>query len=159
MENLIPPLGYRSRYPAQSNPNSLNLMFFMSLFIDEPMDWATLTNSIAALTKNTASEVRYVASTEELSDDESIVDIVVMELRGQSDYALEIYWKGMNKLAKDAVAMHISTALNSPVIISTGDLPPFSWLRLCPNGMIETINLNTEKLGKDSTVSYTIEGQ
>ncbi len=85
-----------------------------------------------------------------------MINILVMELRGQADYALEIYWNGMNELADDTVGMYLAIALQSPVIVPDNAASPFSWLRLSPSGIIEQIDLDRERLHEDSTVSYVV---
>ena len=131
-------------------------MCFSSVFINSPPDWEAVSKAVAALARNAASDIRYISSVEELSDDKTVIEIVVMELRGQADYAMEIYWKGMNLLADDAVGMYLANALQSPVIISDDDPSPYSWLRLSPNGIIDQIDLDIEQLDDNSTVSYTV---
>jgi hypothetical protein len=131
-------------------------MCFSTLFIKEPRDWATITNAVKALTRNRASDVRYVGDVENLSDEKSIVDVVVMQLTGDADYALEIYWKGMMELADDAVGMYLANALGAAVIISDDNPSPCTWLRLSPNGIIENIDLDIEKLDEHSIVKYKI---
>lgn len=130
-------------------------MCFSSLFIRTPKDWGTVTNAVMALTQNYAADVRLVASIEELSDDNSNVEIVVMQLRGKADYAIEIYWKGMAALADDAVGVYLANALGSPVIVSDMDPSANSWLRLTPDGMIEKINLDIKQLDEHAVVAYT----
>ena len=131
-------------------------MCFSSVFINSPSDWKTVTRAVAALARNAASDIRYIGSVEEMSEDKTVIDIVVMELRGQADFAIEIYWKGMNELADDAVGMYLANALQSPVIVSDDDPSPYSWLRLSPNGIIEQIDLDIEQLDDNSTVSYVV---
>ena len=109
-----------------------------------------------ALTRNRATDVRYVGDVENLSEQKTIVDVVVMQLTGEADYALEIYWKGMVALADDAVGMYLANALGSTVIISDDDPSPYSWLRLLPNGIIEKIDLDIEQLDEHSTVTYKV---
>lgn len=131
-------------------------MCFSTLFIKEPRDWSNITNALKALTKNRASDVRYVGDVENLSEEKSIVDVVVRQLTGDADYALEIYWKGMMTLADDAVGMYLANALGAAVIIWDDSPSPYSWLRLSPNGIIENIDLDIEQLDEHSIVSYKI---
>ena len=131
-------------------------MCFSTLFIKKPQDWATITNAVKALTRNRASDIRYIGDVENLSDEKSVVDVVVMQLTGNADYALEIYWKGMMTLADDAVGMYLANALGTAVIVSDDSPSPYSWLRLSPNGIIENIDLDIEQLDEHSIVSYKI---
>jgi hypothetical protein len=111
---------------------------------------------VVTLTRNAASDIRYISSVEELSEDKTVIDIVVMELRGLADYAMEIYWKGMNELADDAVGMYLANMLQSPAIVSDDEPSPYSWLRLSPNGIIDQIDLDIEQLDENSTVLYVV---
>ena len=131
-------------------------MCFSSVIINSPSDWNTVTRAVAALARNAVSDIWYIGSVEEMSEDKTVIDIVVMELRGQADFAIEIYWKGMNELADDAVGMYLANALQSPVIVSDDDPSPYSWLRLSPNGIMEQIDLDIEQLDENSTVSYVV---
>ena len=133
-----------------------NQVCFSSLFIKTPKDWAALTDAAMTLARNRASYVRYIADIEDLSEDKLIVDIVVMQLHGDADYALEIYWKGMTDLADDAVGMYFANALGSAVIISDDDPSPGSWLRLTPDGIIEKIHLDIKQLDEHSIVKYEV---
>jgi len=131
-------------------------MCFSTLFIKEPQNWATITNALKSLTRSGVSDIRYIGDVEDLTDDKSVVDVVVMQLTGQADYALEIYWKGMMTLADDAVGMYLANALGSAVIVSDDSLSPYSWLRLSPSGIIENIDLDIEQLDEHSIVRYKI---
>lgn len=131
-------------------------MSFSTLFVNTPKDWDILTMAVKALTRNTATDVRYVSSIEDLSADKSIVDIVVMQLSGKADYALEIYWKGMANLAEDAVGMYMANALGSPVIVSDESPAPRSWLLLSPNGIMEQIVMDIDQLDEHSIVDYKV---
>ena len=114
----------------------------------------TVTDAIIALTRNCAADVRYIGSDEDLSDDMSIVEIVVIRFQGKADFWLQIYWKGMADLADDAVGMYLANALGSPVIISDDSPSPYSGLLLTPGGTIEKIYLDIEKLDEHSIVDY-----
>ncbi|MEI8016945.1 MAG: hypothetical protein WCH39_02040 [Schlesneria sp.] len=129
-------------------------MCYSLLFIKAPKDWATITNAVIALTRNSAVDVRYVASIEDLTDDMSIVEIVVMQLSGKADYALQIYWKNMAILADDAVGMYLANALDAPVIISDDGPSAYSWLLLTPGGIIQKIDLDIVQLDEHSIVEY-----
>jgi hypothetical protein len=131
-------------------------MSFSTLLIKSPNDWFTVANSLIALTQNVATDVHFVDSIEKLCDDSSIVDVVVMQLHGQADYALEIYWKGMANLADDTVGMHLAFSIGSAVIVSNNDPNPFLWLLLQPNGMIEEIEMDLDQLDLHSIVAYKL---
>ncbi len=65
-------------------------MSLSSLLIQAPKDWAKVTNAVIALTRNCAADVRYIGSEEDLSDDMSIVEIVVIRFQGKADFWLQI---------------------------------------------------------------------
>lgn len=129
-------------------------MWHSLLLIKAPRDWAIVSQAVISLTRDNASGVRYIGGVEELSGDNAVVDIVVMQLYGEADYALEIYWQGATNLPNDAVGMYLANALGSPIIISGDESSAFSWLRLTPDGIIEKIILDIEQLNEYSIVAY-----
>jgi hypothetical protein len=80
--------------------------------------------------------------------------VVVTELKGQSDFALEIYGKNILDLPDDTVGRHIAESLGQPVIIPDSSLSPYGWQLLFPDGSIEDILMDIDKLDVNSTVEY-----
>lgn len=78
MEDLLSRRGDRRCY-------AIKPMCFSILFIKEPQDWATITNAAKALTRKGTSDIRFIGDVENLSDDKSVVDVVVMQLTGKAD--------------------------------------------------------------------------
>ncbi len=127
----------------------------LTLFIQAPNEWDKVSEALLALTRNMASEVRFLGSHADISADPAVVEVVVMELNGEADHALEIFWKGLTELAADSVGMYLAHALESPVLAPhTNPSSSACWLRLLPGGMIEEIELDMSKLNDDSTVAY-----
>ena len=134
-------------------------MAINTLFIQAPGDWECLSRSLMALSAGKASAVTMVNEVEHCSIDPSEIDVVVMKLSGQADYALEIYGKDVLQLPDDTVGMHVSASLQRPVLIPDDSLAPGAWLRLSPDGLIETIALDIDSLDASSIVKYTMTEQ
>lgn len=126
-------------------------MMFNALIIKKPGDWETLTRSVKFLSRDKVSEVRYITSVEDLTEDPAVVDIVLMAVTGQADCAIEIY--GLD-LSDNAVGMHIAVSTGQPVIIARNTPNPYEWQLLHPDGKIEDIDLDIEKLDEMSLVEY-----
>jgi hypothetical protein len=86
-------------------------MTFNALIIKKPGDWETLTRSVNFLSRDKVSEMRYITSVEDLTEDPAVVDVVLMAVTGQADYAIEIY--GLD-LSDNAVGMHIAVSTGQP---------------------------------------------
>ena len=52
--------------------------------------------------------------------------------------------------------MYLTNALDSNVIVADDDPSPYAWLLLKPNGAIEKIDLDIEKLDENSHVEYKV---
>jgi hypothetical protein len=129
-------------------------MEFTTLFIQAPNNWEKLTAALMALTQGTASDVRFIATADEISDSDTTIDVVVTSLKGKADYALEIFWKGMTTLADDAIGVYVAMGLTSDVIVRYGATHPYTWQLLGPTGTIEEIQIDHAKLVDHCTVSY-----
>ena len=126
-------------------------------FIRQPKSWESLADSVMKMTQNQATEVRYAASADEISDEPGVVHVVVMELAGAADYAIEIYWAGMCDMPSDTVGMHIACSINADVLVTADDDSPRSWWLLSPNGVLRAVDLDVEELERSNRVVYQIE--
>ncbi len=124
------------------------------LIIKDKTDWAALTKSLKALSRNLANDVRYIAGVDQLSSDICVIDIVVMQVHGKADYALEVHGKSMIDLPDDTVGMHVAVTTGEPVIVPANTAAPNRWLLLSPDGKLEDIDLNVRKLNEQSIVDY-----
>ncbi len=132
-------------------------MRFTTALIQQPSSWDALTGAVVALTRNRAVDIRYVAGVEELNGLSGVVHIVVMELSGAAQYAIEIHWAGLCDLADDAIAMHLACSIDSEVIISDDDLSPRSWLLLRPDGTLHEIEMDLKQLDEHNRVVYKVK--
>ena len=132
-------------------------MSFTSVLIREPKSRDDLTRALLALTSNVAEGVRYIASGDELSEAPQLVQVITMSLRGEAQYALEIYWSGLCDLADEAVAIYLAIAIQDQVIFSDDTPDPFRWLMATSSGLVQVIDLDVERLDDEGFVAYTIE--
>ena len=125
-----------------------------TLLLKAPSDWGKVTSSLLALSRNKAREVRYINDAVDLSSDAGTIDVLVMGLKGQADYALDVYGKSLIELPNDTVGMHVALSTGEPVLVPDESIAPSCWLVLSPDGSVESVILDIEALNERSEVRY-----
>jgi hypothetical protein len=131
-------------------------MAFNVLIIKKPRRWELVSSSIRALSRNDATEIRYITDIEDLSDDPSVVDVLLMSVTGEADYVMEIHGKSVLALLDDTVATHVAISTGQSVIVGRDTPNRCEWQLLGPDGRVEDIDLDIEKLDEHSEVQYRI---
>jgi len=130
-------------------------MRFKTFFIESPSSWDSVSTSLRLLSRDRAKTVRFVGTIEELDGAPEAIDVVILRVGGMADYALEIYAKGMLDLPNDTIGMHLACSIKARVLVPDEMEVPQGWVLLYPNGIIEQVLLDIERLD-DSQVEYRI---
>ncbi len=115
-----------------------------------------VSSSIRALARNEATEIRYITDIEDLADDSSVVDVLLMSVTGQADYVMAIYGKSVLALPDDTVGMHMAIRTGQSVIVGRDTINPYEWQLFAPDGRVENIDLDIGKLDEHAEVQYKI---
>jgi hypothetical protein len=126
-----------------------------TFFIGTPGSWGAVSRSLKLLSCGRAKTVRFAGTVDELDDASETIGVVVLSVGGMADYALEICPNGMLDLPNDTIGMHLACSIKANVLVPDDIEGPPWWVLLRPDGTIEQVLLDAEKLDY-SQVEYRI---